>query len=170
MEPNAIIYTSNTGYTRQYAVMLGEKTGLPVYSLNDKKEIPSGCTAVYLGWLMAGKIKGYGKAAKLFNIAAVCGVGLSETGTLIDEVSKSNSIPAGIPLFTLQGGFDRDKLKGINKFMISMLTKGLASKKQLTEQEQQMFELLNKDASYVSEENLRDILYWYASKGCTVDK
>ena len=26
MNPNAIVYTSNTGYTRQYAVLLGEKT------------------------------------------------------------------------------------------------------------------------------------------------
>ena len=25
MNPNAIVYTSNTGYTRQYAVLLGEK-------------------------------------------------------------------------------------------------------------------------------------------------
>ena len=30
MEPNAIVYTSNTGYTAQYAKLLGEKTGLPV--------------------------------------------------------------------------------------------------------------------------------------------
>ena len=30
MNPNAIVYTSNTGYTRQYATLLGEKTGLPV--------------------------------------------------------------------------------------------------------------------------------------------
>ena len=25
MNPNAIVYTSNTGYTRQYATLLGEK-------------------------------------------------------------------------------------------------------------------------------------------------
>lgn len=39
MKPNSIVYTSNTGYTREYAVLLGEKTGLPVYSLEeaDKK-------------------------------------------------------------------------------------------------------------------------------------
>ena len=30
MKPNAIAYTSNTGYTEQYALLLGEQTGLPV--------------------------------------------------------------------------------------------------------------------------------------------
>ena len=30
MKPNAIVYTSNTGYTRQYAKLLGDKTDLPV--------------------------------------------------------------------------------------------------------------------------------------------
>ena len=33
MEIRAIVYTSNTGHTEKYARMLGEKTGLPVYSL-----------------------------------------------------------------------------------------------------------------------------------------
>ena len=33
MRPNAIVYTSNTGYTAQYAALLGKKTALPVYSL-----------------------------------------------------------------------------------------------------------------------------------------
>lgn len=29
---DAIVYTSNTGSTRRYAVLLGEKTGLSVYN------------------------------------------------------------------------------------------------------------------------------------------
>ena len=33
MNANAIVYTSNTGYTEQYARLLGKRTGLPVYSL-----------------------------------------------------------------------------------------------------------------------------------------
>ena len=34
----AIVYTSNTGYTAEYARMLGEKTGLPVLTLNEAKK------------------------------------------------------------------------------------------------------------------------------------
>ena len=30
----AIVYTSNTGSTARYAAMLGQETGLPVYSMD----------------------------------------------------------------------------------------------------------------------------------------
>ena len=33
MLPSAILYTSATGHTRQYALLLGETLGLPVFSL-----------------------------------------------------------------------------------------------------------------------------------------
>ena len=35
MEPKAIVYTSNTGYTAQYAALLAKKTGLRAYALNE---------------------------------------------------------------------------------------------------------------------------------------
>ena len=51
----AIVYTSNTGYTAEYARMLGEKTGLPVLTLDEaKKSLPARAPILYLGWLMAG--------------------------------------------------------------------------------------------------------------------
>ena len=59
MKPNAIVYTSNTGYTRQYALLLGAQTGLPVYALDEaRKCLAPGCAILYLGWLMAGKVQG----------------------------------------------------------------------------------------------------------------
>ena len=61
MKTEAVVYTSNTGYTRQYAQLLGERTGLPVYSLEEaQRALPSGSSVLYLGWLMAGTVKGYG--------------------------------------------------------------------------------------------------------------
>lgn len=42
MNPNAIVYTSNTGFTEQYARLLGEKTGLPVYPLSEAERKGSG--------------------------------------------------------------------------------------------------------------------------------
>ena len=108
MKPAAIVYTSNTGHTRKYALLLGEQIGLPVYSLDE-----------------------------------------------------AISIPEGIPLFTLQGGIDRSRLKGMDKLMISMLTKGLASQKQRSAQEERMLELLSRDESYVSSENIAAVLQWY---------
>ena len=162
MKPTAIVYTSNTGHTRQYALLLGEKLDLPVYSLDDADaQLSGGSSVIYLGWIHASHVKGYSKAAKRFDLCAVCGVGLCDTGTLISEVRKVTAIPADIPLFTLQGGFDRSKLKGMDKLMISMLIKGLASQKQRSAQDDRMLELLRRDENYVSPENLAGILQWY---------
>lgn len=162
MKPSAIIYTSNTGHTRQYALLLGKEVDLPVYSYDEAVSgLPGGSKIIYMGWIHASHVKGYSGAAKRFSICAVCGVGLCDTQTLLSEVRKATSIPEDIPLFTLQGGFDRSKLKGMNKLMISMLTKGLSAQKQRTPQDERMLELLSKDASYVSIENLAGILQWY---------
>lgn len=83
------------------------------------------------------------------------------SGTLLDEVRKATSIPENIPLFTLQGGLNRDKLKGMDNLIIRMLTKGLSEQKQRTEQEERMLELLQSDASFVCEENLSGVLDWF---------
>ena len=162
MKPAAIVYTSNTGHTRKYALLLGEQIGLPVYSLDEANaQLSGGSPVIYLGWLHASHVKGYSKAAKRFALCAVCGVGLCDTGTLTDQVRKATSIPEGIPLFTLQGGIDRSRLNGMDKLMISMLTKGLASQKHRSAQDERMLELLSKDENYVSPENLAGLLQWY---------
>ena len=165
MKATAIVYTSNTGHTRQYALLLGKQIGLPVYSLEEtNSHLSGGSPVIYLGWVHASHIKGYSAAARRFAVCAVCGVGLCDTGTLISEVRKATAIAEDIPLFTLQGGIDRGRLKGMDKLMISMLTKGLASQKQRSAQDDRMLELLNKDESYVSPENLAEVVQWYKAQ------
>ena len=59
MKPTAIVYTSNTGCTAQYASLLGGETGLRVYPLEDAmKNLPQGSPVIYLGWLAAGSVQG----------------------------------------------------------------------------------------------------------------
>ena len=157
-----IVYTSNTGHTAEYSKMLGAKIGLPVYSLNEAtKKLQKGTEIIYLGWLFANNIKGYKKATKRYKISAICAVGLCDTGTAVAEVRKANSISEETPLFTMQGGMDKTKLRGINKFMINMLTKGLSSRKERTENDERMLELLTHDKNYVSEENITAFMKWF---------
>ena len=89
MKPTAIVYTSSTGHTRKYALLLGEQIGLPSFSLEE----------------------------------------------------ANSRLPCGSPV-------------------ISMLTKGLASQKQRSAQDGRMLELLSRDESYVSPDNLSEILQW----------
>ncbi len=166
MNANAIVYTSNTGYTAQYAGLLGKRTGLPVYSLTEAgAKLPAGNCVIYLGWLMAGKVQGYAKAAKHYRIAAVCGVGMGATGSQLADVRKANSLGDELPLFTLQGGFDMSRLKGIYKLMMQVMAKtvgkSLAAKQDRTAEEDQMLTLLTQGGSCVSEENLRPVLDWF---------
>lgn len=161
----AIVYTSNTGFTAQYAKLFGEKVGIPFYELTDAdKHLGKGTEIIYFGWLFASSVKGYKKAAKKYKIAAVCGVGLCDTGALLNEVRKAISLPEEIPLFTVQGGMNHTKLRGINRFMINMLTKSIASKSERSESEERMLFLLQNDGNYVSEENLSAVLQWYADQ------
>ena len=158
----AIVYTSGTGHTADYARILGEKTGLPVYAMSDAlKKLTKETEIIYLGWLWANNIKGYRKAAKKFNISAICAVGLCDTGTAIAAVRKANSLSDELPLFTMQGGMDKTMLHGINKFMISMLIKAVSSKKERSEDDERMLYLLQNDQNYVSEENTVAFMEWY---------
>lgn len=105
MKPNAIVYTSNTGYTAEYARLLGKNTGLPVYALSEAEgKLAGGNRIIYLGWLMAGSVQGYRKAAKRYHVQAVCGVGMGATGSQLQDLRKTNAFPEELPVFTLQGG------------------------------------------------------------------
>lgn len=161
MKPNAIVYTSKAGHTRQYALLLSEATGLPVYSLREANaRLHRGSPILYMGWICANQIKGYAAAAKKYEICAVCGVGLCDTGAMLDEVREKTQVTREIPLFTLLGGIDGSRLKGAEKLMISMLARGLAQKKERSEQEERMLQMLSSAANYVSPHNLTEVLRW----------
>ena len=166
MKPIAIVYTSNTGFTAEYASLLGGETGLPVYALEDaKKSLPQNSPILYLGWLAAGKVQGYDKAVTNFDIQALCAVGMGKNGSQMEDVKKSNDLPEGLPLFTLQGGFDLKKLRGVYKLMMSvmskMVAKKLAAKSERTPDEEDTLDLFQNGGSRVSLENLKPVLEWY---------
>ena len=166
MNIRAVVYTSNTGYTRQYAQLFADKTGLPVYSLSEaEKTLPSGSPVLYLGWLMAGKVQGYSKAAKRFRVHAVCGVGMGATDSQLEDIRKVNTLPGSLPVFTLQGGFDLPHLRGVYKLMMTVMAKTvgkqLAQKPNRTPDEEDMLDLFQNGGSRVREENLSGLLEWY---------
>ena len=163
----AIVYTSNTGYTAKYAALLGKRTGLPVFSLDEAGTgVKPGAEILYLGWLMAGGVKGYKAAAKKYAVRVVCGVGMGATGSQIAEVRKANHVPEELPVFTMQGGFDLKKLSGTYKMMMNVMAKTagkkLAEKTDRTPDEDQMLDMMLHGGNYVSEENLSALLTWYA--------
>lgn len=165
----AIVYTSNSGYTAQYAEILHQKTKLPAYTLDQAKTVlPAQSEIMYLGWIMASNMQGYRKAAKRYQIACACGVCMGASGSQLKEVRSATKIDASIPLFTLQGGFDMNKLHGMYKLMMQVMAKtagkGLAEKTDRTPDEDVMLDMMLHGGNYVSEENLRPVLDWYTGQ------
>ncbi|MBQ1251668.1 MAG: hypothetical protein IIY02_02000 [Firmicutes bacterium] len=162
MRPEAIVYTSNTGHTARYAEILSSKTGLPFYTLEEAKgNLKKHAPVIYMGWLFASRVKGYKKAAKRYDVAAVCGVGLCPTGQLLREVRTASKIPAETPLFTVQGGMDYPKLRGINKFMIDVLVKNLRKKNSSDPGEKMMLTLVEQGGNFVNKKHLSAVIKWY---------
>ena len=158
---NAVVYTSNTGHTYEYAKMVAEYTGLPVYSQKKKNKLQKNSSVIYMGWLFAGTVKGYRKAIKRFKVTAVIGVGLCGTGELTEKVRISNLIPENVALFTVQGGMNHGKLKGINKLMINALMKSMSGKSDMSKEEAERLALLRQGGYFVSRDNLADFFKWY---------
>lgn len=163
---DAIIYTTNTGSAERYAKLLAQETGFPVYSFAEaKKQVFSKAKIIYLGWIMAGSVKGYAEAAKRYRVCAVCGVGMGQTGTQIESVRKKSAIPADIPLFTLQGDFNVKKLHGIYRpmmeIMVKTMGKSLAEKADRTSEEDDMLDMMLHGGERVKAENLSAVLDWY---------
>lgn len=162
----AIVYTSNTGYTAEYARLLGEETGLPVFSLDEAgKELDKKTEVIYLGWLMASNVKNYKIAVKNFTVCAICGVGMMGTGEKIEEIRKVSGIAEDMPLFSLQGGFDINKLRGIYKLMMKIMAKSIVketmAKPEKTQADLELVELMQHGGNHVKRENLRAVLMWY---------
>lgn len=162
----AIVYTSNAGHTKEYAKLLGEIINLPVYEIGEAKgKLDKNADIIYFGWLMAGKVKGYNKALKRYNIKALGAVGMSNSVTQIDDVKKNNNVSEELEIFLLQGGFEIDKLSGIYKTMMNTMRKTvgdkLDNKEELTEEEKDMLDMLKNGRNCVSTENLTEIINWY---------
>ena len=164
----AIIYTSNTGFTKKYAQMLALETGLQAFELGKAPgKIKRDDPIIYMDWLKAGRLMGMGQAAKQHRIAAVCAVGMGaqrQGGAQAQGVQRMYHLDT-VPVFYLQGGYDGAKLKGMNRFMMGCMTKMMApkleKKKDRSAEEEEMLALLRHGGDKVNKKNLVSVLSWY---------
>lgn len=161
-----IVYKSNTGYTEQYAKLLGDALDMPSYSLDKVPKCHKGGEVIYLGWLFAGNIVGYKKAAKLYKVRCVCGVGMgAPTPELVPGFRANMGIPQSTAVFYLQGGFDINRLKGPMKLIMKAKCKEIAGRlsvrAELNPAEQATLAMTKGAVSCVSRENLAEVIAWY---------
>ena len=121
-----------------------------------------------MGWLMAGKVKGLSKVSMNYTVRCVIGVGMGFTGSQIEDIKSLNTIASACGVFSLQGGFELDKLRGLHKLMMSLVkkvkVKSLSEKESRTPEEENLLRMLRDGGNYVSEKNLKEVVAWYNEK------
>lgn len=159
----AIVYTTNTGSTKRYAEMLGEKTGFPVFDLGNCAGVEKGSEILYLGWVMAGSVQGLEQAREAFgSLKAVCAVGTLPGEKAEADIKEKNKITE--PFFFLPGAFDLSKLKGMYKMMMGMMVRMMKAKlKESNDPDsKKILETFEAGMDFVSEDHLKPVLDWIA--------
>lgn len=165
-----IVYTSNTGHTRQYAEMLAKAAKLKAYSLSEAQNVlPEKEPVLFFGWIMAGHISGIDHAVRRWNVRCAVGVGMSSPSKeVLLSLSKANYVP-NAPLFYLQGGWAPKKVGWFRRRMVGMVTRSLRrqlqAKKDRTEQEEAHLSMLIRGGSFVEYQNLKPIQEWLETHG-----
>ncbi|MEG0035084.1 MAG: hypothetical protein RR743_00340 [Oscillospiraceae bacterium] len=165
---DAIVFMSNTGYTEKYAHLLADATGIPAFSMAEaEKGVKADAEIIYMGWLMAGSVKGCKKALAKYSVRAVCAVGMAPPSQQVEDETRRKYNLTDTPVFVLQGGFNMKKLHGIYKLMMKMMAntvgKKLAAKENKTPNEIEMMDLMLNGGDRVSTENLTPVTDWFKS-------
>ncbi|MGM9969680.1 MAG: hypothetical protein ACI35S_04710 [Anaeroplasma sp.] len=153
----AIVYSSNTGFTKQYAYSLAVRLGLPIYNIKESKVLKDNTNIIYFSWLMGNSIVNLRKVNR-FNILKYCVVGMSMySEELIDEIKKINNLSE---LLYFRGGLRLYKLNLFYRAMISFVRKSLkkkSKKNQLSADEEYLLEIMINGSEYIDLNSL-DIL------------
>ncbi|MBO4679050.1 MAG: flavodoxin [Lachnospiraceae bacterium] len=154
-----VVYTSQTGFTKKYAGWLAEKTGGDVFDVKDVQKKPDSFFAdydaiVYAGWVMAGKVVKanwlFGKASSFADkrLAVVAVGGCPNEAPEVQEALKTivpDELKATIPAFYCQGGFNYAKMNTASRMALKMFIGMLKSRKNQTEDQKRMVELISHD-------------------------
>ena len=157
----AIVYKSNTGYTKQYAEMLSKSLKVPIYNLEEAKlKLKKHDEIVFLGWVCATKIQGLSKI-KNYNVKCIGAVGVYPTEkNYIESLRKTNKVNA--ELFYLRGGLNYNKLTGLKKKVLQFVRNMMEKENKVENQE--IIKIFKEGANYVSYENLEPMLKYVNSK------
>ncbi len=154
----AIIYSSETGFTKKYAFWLQEKLGdnAKVFTLKEakKQNLDSYDSYVYGGWICAAQINGVKWFKEKMPSWAAAGkkIALWATG---GSPMESPDIPKALDImlteeekkiakvFYCPGGFNYENMKPIYRLMMKMFVKSLSQKKDLREIDKEAVKMMS---------------------------
>ncbi len=162
-----IIYTSQTGFTKKYSEWIAERTKADILTLKEAQKKDTAFFENYQavafgGWAMAGnvaKVKWFLDKASSWKdkrLAVFCVGGSPNESPDVDVMLKkilTDEQKQYIKAFYCQGGFNYEKMNGPSKLAIKMFVASLKKKKDQTEDEKKMVEMIS--SSY----DISDIKY-----------
>lgn len=167
-----IIYTSQTGFTKKYADWLAQKTGGDLLDLKDAQKKNDAFfedyeAIVYGGWVMAAsvvKVKWFLNRAASWKgkkLAIYC-VGGSPNDNPDVEVMLKNMLTDEqreyIRAFYCQGGFNYERMNAPSRLAMKMFVSALKKKKDPTEEEKIMTEMVAKSYDISDEKYLEPVI------------
>lgn len=167
-----IIYTSQTGFTKKYADWLAQKTGGDLLDLKDAQKKNDAFfedyeAIVYGGWVMAAsvvKVKWFLNRAASWKgkkLAIYC-VGGSPNDNPDVEVMLKNMLTDEqreyIRAFYCQGGFNYERMNTPSRLAMKMFVSALKKKKDPTEEEKIMTEMVAKSYDISDEKYLEPVI------------
>lgn len=164
-----LVYQSTTGFSREYAQMLGQAQKMKVCSLDEAQEqLPRKAEIFFFGGLLAGHINGIDQAVKRYTVKGVCGVGMSPPSpSVLTALSRSNYVP-NAPIFYLQGGWRPSQVSWLKQRMVHMATRSqrrqLQAKHPRSAEEEKQLSMLLHGGSFVAFHHLKPIQTWLASQ------
>lgn len=149
----AIIYVSQTGFTKQYAEWIAEEVQGDCMTVAEaeKKDLAGYDAVVFGGWCFAGSIKKLDwfkkKAAQWADkkkVVYAVGASPLENPELQEGLRKNFTDEewAQISVFYCPGGLCYEKMNGVSRVMMKMFVRMLAKNK--SEKEQAMAKMLSK--------------------------
>lgn len=148
-----IIYNSSTGFTKRYAYWLQEEIEADVVSINDEFELDVYDQIVFVGWAHGGTIKGLSwfkkkiEGIKDKTLVVFC-VGASPIGNEDIADALENNLPSDtyghIHRFYCPGGINYSKMPLTSKMMMRGLVGFFRLKRNKTQKEIEMAEMISK--------------------------
>lgn len=149
-----VIYNSQTGFTKRYAQWIAEAAEADYIELSaaKKKDLTAYEAIIYGGWACAGNISKISWFKKNIDkwtdkkLIAFC-VGASPIeNPEIEPALKQNFDELQtkkVSVFYCPGGFNYEKMSASSRLMMKMFIKALKTKKDKTEEEQEMIKMIS---------------------------
>lgn len=150
----AVIYHSQTGFTRRYARWIAEAAEADCFTLSEakKKNLAAYEAIVFGSWACAGGIRNLnwfkGNIDKWAGkkLIVFCVGGSPVDNPEIGQALRQNFTKSEwekVNVFYCPGGFDYEKMSAPSKLMMNMFIKALKAKKGKTEADQKMIRMIS---------------------------